>query len=117
VQQEYTSRRPEGLLVTSLSYSEHQTARRLLTADEVRRLRQDELLIVSGNRKPVRTRRWCWERPPVPALARALGPARVQPVALPVGAAASASTRRPGASLRDRLRALDEEDDAVPAGG
>ncbi len=42
VQQEYTSRRPEGLLVTSRSYSEHQTARRLLTADEVRRLRQPQ---------------------------------------------------------------------------
>jgi hypothetical protein len=51
VRQEYASRRTEGLLVTSRSYSEHQTARRLLTADEVRRLGQDELLIVSGNRK------------------------------------------------------------------
>lgn len=62
MQQEYTSRQPEGILVTSMSYSEHQTARRLLTADEVRRLRQDELLIVSGNRKPVRTKRWCWRQ-------------------------------------------------------
>jgi len=77
----------------------------------VRRLRQDELLLVSGNQKPVRTGRWFWERPPVPARAMALGPARVQPVALPVAAAVVASTRRSGASLRDRLRALDADDE------
>jgi type IV secretion system protein VirD4 len=112
VQQEYTSRRPEGLMVTSMSYSEHQTARRLLTADEVRRLRQDELLIVSGNRKPVRTKRWFWERPPAPARAMALGPARVQPVALPAVAVATRAGRPAGESLRDRLRALDEDDQA-----
>jgi type IV secretory pathway TraG/TraD family ATPase VirD4 len=111
VQQEYTSRKPESLLVTSRSYSEHQTARRLLTADEVRRLGQDELLIVSGNRKPVRTGRWFWDRPPQPARAGASGPTRVQPVALPVEATADASPHRPGASLRDRLRALDEDDE------
>ena len=86
------------------------TPRRLLTADEVRRLRQDELLLVSGNRKPVRTQRWCWQRPPVPALAGMLGAARVQPVALPV-AAMTAATRQSGSSLRDRLRMLDDEDD------
>jgi type IV secretion system protein VirD4 len=111
VRQEYTSRRPEGLMVTSLSYSEHQTARRLLTADEVRRLRQDELLIVSGNRKPVRTKRWCWQRPPQPAGAKALGPARVQPVALPA-AAVSATRGQARTSLLDRLRALEEDYEA-----
>jgi type IV secretory pathway TraG/TraD family ATPase VirD4 len=94
-----------------MSYSEHQTARRLLTADEVRRLGQDELLIVSGNRKPVRTKRWCWERPSQPARATALGPARVQPVALPAVAVAMRAERPAGEGLRDRLRALDEDDD------
>jgi hypothetical protein len=76
----------------------------------VRRLRQDELLLVSGNQKPVRTGRWFWERPPVPARAIALGPARVQPVALPVAAAVSAAGRRSETSLRDRLRTLDEDE-------
>jgi type IV secretory pathway TraG/TraD family ATPase VirD4 len=117
VRQEYTSRRPEGLLVTAMSYSEHQTGRRLLTADEVRRLRQDELLIVSGNRKPVRTKRWCWERPPRPARAGVLGPARVRPVALPATpAAASAAGPQAGTGLLDRLRALDEDDHDVEDG-
>ncbi len=76
---------------------------------QVRRLCQDELLIVSGNRKPVRTKRWFWERPPVPALAMALRPARVQPVALPVAAGVADAGRRSETSLLDRLRALDEE--------
>ena len=49
VQQEYTSQRPDRILVTAVGYCEYQTARRLLTADAVRRLRQDELLIVRGN--------------------------------------------------------------------
>jgi len=89
-----------------------------LTADEVRRLRQDELLIVTGNRRPVRAGRWFWGRPPRPAVAGALGPARVQPAALPVAAAAaSAAGRRSETSLRDRLRALDEADDAAATGG
>jgi type IV secretory pathway TraG/TraD family ATPase VirD4 len=107
VRWEYTSRRPVEILVTSMRHSEHQTVQRLLTSDDVRWLRQDGLLVVCGNRKPVQTKRWCWQRPPVPARAMASGPARLQPVAAAVAAAGRGSET----SLRDRLRALDKQDD------
>jgi len=107
VRQEYQSRRPEGLLVTSYSYSEHQTSRRLMTADEVRRLSREELLIVSENRRPIKVGRWFWAQPPNEARARGLGQANV---AVPSPVLPPAPTPRSAASLRDRLQHLDERD-------
>ena len=108
VQQEYTSRRPMGLLVESQSFSEHRSGRRLLTADEVRRLRADELLVVSGNRKPIKAGRWFWREAPRPATVGALGEVQVQSPALSSAGSQTVTAARSG--LRARLRALDGED-------
>lgn len=61
LQQEFRSRRPEAPLVTSYTYAEHRTPRRLLTADEVRRLRRDETLVIISNYRPIRAERWFWD--------------------------------------------------------
>lgn len=99
---ELASRRPESMLVTSWTHAEQHTARRLLTADEVRRIGQEETLIIVGNRRPIRAGRWWWREPPCTAGTRALG--REQAIAVPVPA------QQPGRpSLAERLRELDEE--------
>jgi type IV secretion system protein VirD4 len=105
LRQEYRSRRPEAPLVTSYSYAEHQTPRRLLTADEVRRLRRDETVVIIANYRPIRAGRWCWDAVAKTAPATALGEARaLQP-------APSASSSSPFESLREKLQHLDEEED------
>ncbi|HLG74396.1 MAG TPA: type IV secretory system conjugative DNA transfer family protein [Chloroflexota bacterium] len=76
VRQEYQSRRPEGWLVTSYSYGEHHTQRRLMTADEVRRIDDDEALLIIANYKPIRARRVFWDKDPNPASSGQLGEAR-----------------------------------------
>jgi len=84
VRQEYQSRRPEGWLVTSYSYGEHHTQRRLLTADEVRRIGDSEALLIIANYRPIRARRAFWNAPPRPAAAGALGPEQTLVVREPV---------------------------------
>jgi type IV secretory pathway TraG/TraD family ATPase VirD4 len=76
VRQEYQNRRPEGWLVTSYSYGEHHTQRRLMTADEVRRIGDDEALLIIANYKPIRARRAFWDEAPNTAPASQLGEAQ-----------------------------------------
>ena len=84
VRQEYQSRRPEGWLVTSYSYGEHHTQRRLMTADEVRRIGDDEALVIVSNFRPMRVRRIHWDEPPNPARVGSLGPEHAMVVREPV---------------------------------
>mgnify|MGYP001418042625 CR=1 FL=1 len=84
VRQEYQSRRPEGWLVTSYSYGEHHTQRRLLTADEVRRIGDDEALLIIANYKPIRARRVFWDQEPNPAEVGVLGQTQAMVVREPV---------------------------------
>ena len=93
---ELASRRPaEGLPFTTVtSHSEQHFQRRLLTADEVRRIGDHEMLILVSNLRPIRARREFWDRAPVTAFAPPLGPERLaSPVPQP---------------LRQRLRELDD---------
>ena len=64
VRQEYQSRKPDGWLVTSYTYGEHRSHRRVLTANEVRRIGDDEALLIVANYKPIRARRAFWHQPP-----------------------------------------------------
>jgi type IV secretory pathway TraG/TraD family ATPase VirD4 len=73
VRQEYQSRKPDGWLVTSYTYGEHHSQRRLLTADEVRRIGDDEALLIVANYKPIRARRAFWNEPPNAAADGQLG--------------------------------------------
>jgi len=110
VRQEFRSRQPREPLVTSYSYAEHQTPRRLLTADEVRRLGRDELLVLVSNLRPIRARRWFWAEPPQTAAAPRLGAARALVPPDPPLPPASPAAR----ALAEKLRQLDEEDAAGP---
>lgn len=67
------TRTPEGWLNTRVSYSDHEVARRVLTADEVRRLPDNELLMISANRRPLRLCRVTYGWSPNPAATSALG--------------------------------------------
>ncbi len=56
----------------------------LMTADEVRRLGNDELLVLVGNRRPARVKKQWWTAAPVTAQHSGLGPAQgipAEPVA------------------------------------
>ena len=96
VRQEYQSRKPEGWLATSYTYGEHHTQRRLLTADEVRRLADDEELLIIANYRPIRARRAFWNAPPQPAAVGALGPEQTLVVREPVAPPPSTSPLRRG---------------------
>ncbi|MGH2364373.1 MAG: type IV secretory system conjugative DNA transfer family protein [Chloroflexota bacterium] len=74
IQQEVQSRHPEGWRSNTYSYSEQHIQRRLLTADEARRIGQDEALIIVTNRRPIRSKRYFWKEPPKTATAGSLGP-------------------------------------------
>jgi len=84
IRQEYQSRRPEGWMATSYSYGEHHTQRRLLTADEVRRIGDDEALLIVANFKPIRVRTALWTAPPRPAGGGPLGAEQPRVVREPV---------------------------------
>jgi type IV secretory pathway TraG/TraD family ATPase VirD4 len=71
-----TTRTPEGWLNIRVSYSDHEVSRRLLTADEVRRLPSDELLMISANRCPLRLSRVTRDWTPYAAVTTELGPER-----------------------------------------
>lgn len=60
----------------SKTYSTHEHQRRLLTADEVRRLADHEMVVISTNRRPMWLNRFHFNAPPNPARVRALGQAR-----------------------------------------
>jgi type IV secretion system protein VirD4 len=105
IQQEFRSRRPEAPLVTSYTYAEHQTSRRLLTADEVRRLGRDETLVIVSNLRPIRAQRWFWSAVSKAAPTRALKGAQVLLPPVP----SSPLPPVPFSRLREQLQQLDQD--------
>jgi type IV secretory pathway TraG/TraD family ATPase VirD4 len=83
VQTTRKTRTPEGWLNTRVSYSDHEVSRRVMTADEVRRLPGDELLMISANRRPLRLDRMPYEWPTCAAATTALGAERALDTFLP----------------------------------
>jgi type IV secretory pathway TraG/TraD family ATPase VirD4 len=71
-----TTRTPAAWLHTRVSYSGHGVSRRVLTADAVRRLPSDELLMISANRCPLRLSRVTRDWTPYTAVTTELGPER-----------------------------------------
>ena len=101
---EVSSRRPSEIpFVPIVSYSEQHVQRRLLTADEVRRIGRDECLLIISNLRAIRARREFWDRLPNPAEASGLGKAQL--------ARKVERTTRPPSNiryLRDQLRRLED---------
>ncbi len=62
-----------GLLNATYGHSMDEHGRRLLTADEVRRICSDEALVITGNRRPVRLKKIFFDLPSKTAPALALG--------------------------------------------
>jgi type IV secretion system protein VirD4 len=88
--QHYSSTRtPDGLLSERVSEttSTHEWRRRLLTADEVRRLGEDpnepNMIAIITNRRALKLYRHWYDAQPLPAQSRALGRARVGAAPLP----------------------------------
>lgn len=65
-----------GLLNASYSLSRDEHARRLMTADEVRRLPADQAIVIVGNQRPMKLAKHFYDAPPNAAAAGALGLAR-----------------------------------------
>jgi type IV secretion system protein VirD4 len=122
---EYAQRRPYGgagwvpLPAAETSWSQHRLARRLLTADEVRRMGHDQCVIVVANQRPIFARRWWWSHGAREAPAFALGPAKAAALPPPAKPAppstspTSAASVPPKPTLRDlktKLERLDDED-------
>lgn len=63
---------------SSTTFSLADSKRRLLTADEVRRLEEDKLLVVSTNRRPLMLTRFEYSPTSRPAASKALGPAQAE---------------------------------------
>jgi len=61
---------------SSRTYSEIDSRRRLMTADEVRRLKDEDLLIISTNRRPLLLQRFNYTAAPQTAISRQLGEER-----------------------------------------
>jgi len=64
-----------GLLNASYSHSTVENARRLLTADEVRRIDADKAIVIVGNRRPMLLGKIYYDRPGRKAQQGVLGPA------------------------------------------
>jgi type IV secretion system protein VirD4 len=63
---------PTGLIQTSVTNSASESARDLLTPDEVRQIGEREMIVISTNRRPMWLHTWFELRQPNPAPARAL---------------------------------------------
>jgi len=123
---EYAQRRPYAgpgwvpLPTQETSWSQHRMARRLMTADEVRRMRHDECVVVVANQRPIFARRWWWSHGAREAPAFALGPAKAAALPPPATPAPPSTTSPasppptpPKPTLRDlktQLERLDDED-------
>ena len=68
------TRTPEGLTTNAYSYAEQHVQRRLLMADEVRRIGIDQAIIIVSNLRPILAKRFKWNEPPREADNDALGP-------------------------------------------
>jgi type IV secretory pathway TraG/TraD family ATPase VirD4 len=99
------------------SWSQHRLARRLLTADEVRRMGHDQCVVVVANQRPVFARRWWWNAAARAAPAFALGPAKAAALPPPAKPAPPSTSPPPSTppkpalgDLADKLKHLDDED-------
>jgi type IV secretion system protein VirD4 len=81
-------------------WSEQQVRRPLLTADEVRRIGEDELVVLVSNRRPARVRKQWWTAEPSTAPHGGLGPAQGIPPE-PVAPLGPAPTSGPHLAGRD----------------
>lgn len=91
-----------GLLNASYGHSRDEHGRRLLTADEVRRIGADESLAIVGNRRPMRLEKIFYDEAPSVARTKALG----QPRAIDVNPPAVADPPAiPDFMSRSRARA------------
>lgn len=70
----------ESPTVTS-NQTEH--GRRLLQANEIRQIGQDQMIVISGNRSPLWLHKYHWDQPPCTATARSLGEAQVAKFSMP----------------------------------
>jgi type IV secretion system protein VirD4 len=109
VREELASRRPgDNFFTSEVTHSEHHSPRRLLTADEVRRIGDDQALLIISNLPPILSRRQHWDWPPSAARTAGLGREQAAPLPDP----ARATTGRLPANithLRAKLRELEEE--------
>ncbi len=68
VMEELTSRRRGEIpFLSKVSFTERQSQRRLLTAEEVRRIGSDQSLLIVSNLPPILAKRQQWTRPKRPA--------------------------------------------------
>jgi type IV secretory pathway TraG/TraD family ATPase VirD4 len=77
-----------------------------MTADEVRRIGDDEALVIVSNFKPMRVRRIHWDEPPNPARVGSLGPEHAMVMREPVAPPPPKDTE----PLRRGLQRIEEEE-------
>lgn len=82
------SRTDGGMHHSSNTYSEVDSRRRLMTADEVRRIKEEELIVIITNRRPLQLRRFTYTADPQTAPSRKLGGERTATFNLPAEPAA-----------------------------
>jgi len=82
------SRTDGGTHHSSTTRSDADSRRRLMTADEVRRLKEEEMTVIITNRRPLQLRRFHYTAEPQTAPSKGLGTERTvsfSPIAEPVG--------------------------------
>ena len=77
-----------SLFASSMSDTVQEHSRWLMTPDEVRRIGAGEMLILTGNRRPLRIEKTVYEAASSPALTTPLGEARAMPIEFAVPATA-----------------------------
>lgn len=102
-----------ALFSSSVSDSVQEHARRLLTADEVRRLGSGQALVITGNRRPIVLDKFVYDLAPKAAGAPCLGPARAMPLSLPPGSELPPHSELPPG--RERAPRQRRTSDAAPA--
>ncbi|MGH2365295.1 MAG: type IV secretory system conjugative DNA transfer family protein, partial [Chloroflexota bacterium] len=107
------TRTPESWTTNAYTYAEQHVQRRLLTADEVRRIGIDEAIIIVSNLRPIRARRFEWSQPERAAQVKALGPEQGTDPPAPNerGVRPPGPPTQPGDELRFVRRHLPELDD------
>jgi type IV secretory pathway TraG/TraD family ATPase VirD4 len=115
IQQEVQTRTPQGWTSNAYSYAEQHVQRRLRTSDEVRRIDDDEALIIVSNLRPILAKRQRWAEPARQARAKPLGPEQgMDPPGQPLGVIRPPRPPKPGDELRFVREHLPElEDDSA----